>query len=68
MRDVLGFFRPCRMILSSSSGVADYWETVINSASPSQRGSAVEDREISRAGDWLSEHSHGKGGRDTKTF
>lgn len=34
-------------------------ETVINSGSLSQRGSAVEDRKISRAGDMLSEHKRG---------
>lgn len=47
-------------------------EAVINSGSLSQRGSAVEDRKISRAGDSLSEHNHGRrggvGGAGTKTF
>lgn len=38
-------------------------QTVINSGSRSQRGSAVEDRKISRVGDSLSEHNRcGAGG------
>lgn len=40
------FLRGCRLL-----------ETVINSGSLSQRGSAVEDRKISRAGDSLSERN-----------
>ena len=36
-------------------------ETVINSGSLSQWGSAVEDRKISRVGDSLSEHNQGRG-------
>lgn len=66
-RDVLGFFRPRSTILSSS-GVCRLLETVINSASVSQRGSAVEDREISGAGDWLSEHRHGRGAGTQRHF
>lgn len=37
-------------------------QTVINSGSRSQRGSAVEDRKISRVGDSLSENNHVVGG------
>lgn len=37
-------------------------QTVINSGSRSQRGSAVEDRKISRVGDSLSEHNRWGGG------
>lgn len=51
------FLRGCRLL-----------QTVINSGSLSQRGSAVEDRKISRAGDSLSEHNQGRGAGDTKTF
>lgn len=50
------FLRGCRLL-----------QTVINSGSLSQRGSAVEDRKISRAGDSLSEHNR-EGAGDTKTF
>lgn len=43
--------------IQSSSGGYILLQTVINSASVSRRGSALEDRKISRAGDSQSEHN-----------
>lgn len=60
------FFR-ARAKIQSSSGAFALLQTVINSGSVSRRGSALEDRKISRAGDSQSEHNRcgrlGGGGR-----